>query len=92
MSDLVTITAIKRESTGKGYARKLRAKGMIPGNLIGKGQSISIELDPKWLPRAWSTGKKFTMDLDGKQSPVVIHELQYHPVKRFVQHVDLMYA
>lgn len=92
MSDLVTIKAFKRLQTGKSYNRKLKAKGLIPANLQEKGKSTCLELDPKWLSKAWLTGKRFLMEFDGQTREVSIHELQVHPVKRYAQHVDLMYV
>jgi len=92
MSDLVTISAEKREEKGKGYCRKLRAKGLIPANIIGKAASTSIELDPKWLSKAWKSGKQFNLELGGETKLVKIQELQLNAVKRTAVHVDLMYV
>ena len=90
MSELVTIAGTLRTTKGKGAARKLRAKGLIPGNILHKAQSTPIQLDPKWLSKAWQSGKKFTLQLENETKQVVIHELQIHPVKRTALHVDLM--
>ena len=92
MSDLITIEASLREQTGKEYARKLRNAGKIPANLIGKGKATSIELDPKWLGRAFKTGKQFNLVLNGETKLVKIHEVHLDAVKRRPLHVDLMYA
>lgn len=90
---LRTIEASVREGRGKGYARKLRANGKIPANILSKAKSVSIELDPKWLSRAWKQDdKKFNLDLNGETKTVFIKELQLHPVKRYALHVDLMYV
>ena len=78
----IVIEAKERTVTGKGYARQLRRQGMIPGNLVEKGKSTSIELDPKWLSRAWQNGRKFTMDMGGNKRVVKMQEMQIHPVKR----------
>lgn len=93
MSDLVTIEATKREKSGKGYSRKIRANDLIPANLMQKGQpSLSLELNPKLLPKAWKSGKQFNLVLDGQTRVVKIHELQINPVKRNALHVDLIYV
>jgi ribosomal protein L25 (general stress protein Ctc) len=91
MSEVVTISANKREGRGKGYCRKLRAKGLIPANLIIKTGSVSLELDPKWLSKAWKAGKQFNLEIDGQAKMVKIQELQLNAVKRQPLHVDLMY-
>ena len=93
MSDTVTIEAKAREGRGKGYARKLRASGLIPANIIGGAKSTSIELDPKWLSKAWKhNDRKFDLTFNGETKQVVVKELQLHPVKRVALHVDLMYV
>lgn len=93
MSDsLVTIEASVRSGAGKSHSRKLRKNGKIPAVLLGKGQSTSLELDPKWLHRAYQGEKTFNMVLNGETKLVKIHEVQIHPIKRFPIHVDLMLA
>jgi large subunit ribosomal protein L25 len=93
MSVQLTIEGKAREGRGKGYARKLRANNMIPANLIGAAKSTPIELDPKWLSKAWKQNdRKFDLVLNGETKTVVIKELQVHPVKRNALHVDLMYV
>jgi len=93
MSELITIEASKREKTGKGHNHKLRAAGKIPANLLEKGKSTLIELDPKLLPKAWkSEGRAFNLSLGGVVTKVKIQELQIDPIKRFALHVDLIRA
>lgn len=93
MSDsMVTIEAALRAQGGKSYCRKVRARGLIPGNIMEKSRSTKIELDPKLLSKAWLGNKKFTMVLGGISKTVYIHELQIHPVKRTALHVDLIYS
>jgi large subunit ribosomal protein L25 len=89
--ELIEIPGWKRSKSGKGHARKLRKLGKIPANILNKSQSELIEIDPKWLSKAWKSGKKFSLDLEGSKRTVVIKELQIDPVKRMALHVDLMY-
>lgn len=91
MSTQVTIEGTLRENSGKSYSRKLRSKGLIPANIIGQAKSQPIQLDPKWLSKAWKQNeRKFNLVLEGETKQVVIKELQVHPVKRHALHVDLM--
>ncbi|MEZ4742569.1 MAG: hypothetical protein R3B45_08990 [Bdellovibrionota bacterium] len=93
MSELVTISANKREQTGKGYCRKLRSRGLIPANIIGgKSGSVPIELDPKWLSKAWKMDRQFNLEFEGATKLVKIQELQLNAVKRSAVHVDLMFV
>jgi large subunit ribosomal protein L25 len=87
----VTIEATIRTGTGKSYTRKLRSSGKIPAVLLDGGKSTILELDPKYLSKAWkSCDRKFTMVFEGKNIPVKIQELQLDPVRRAALHVDLM--
>lgn len=92
MSDLVTIEATRREVKGKNNCRKLRSAGLIPANLLDKSGALSLQLDPKWLPKAWKSGKQFNLTFEGKTRLVKIQELQINAVKRTALHVDLMYV
>ena len=92
MSQLITIQGKTRTGHGKGDCRKIRKAGSLPANLIGKAESKSIEIDPKFLSVAWQNGKRFILDFDGKQREVTIKELQISPMKRQPLHVDLMYV
>ncbi len=70
-----------------------RRQGKIPAVILEKGKATSIELDPKFLPRAWQAeGKVFELSFAGSVKKVAIKELQIHPVKRYAVHVDLVYA
>jgi ribosomal protein L25 (general stress protein Ctc) len=90
MSELITIEATRRDGRGKNYARKLRAKGLIPAILVDRAGGISLQLDPKMLPKVWKDGKQFTLAFEGKTQLVKIQELQINSVKRTAFHVDLM--
>ncbi len=90
---IVTIEGAERTQTGKSYNRKLRRSGKIPAVILDKGKATSIELDPKWLPRAWqSEAKTFELKLGAQTRKVAIKELQIHPLKRHAVHVDLVYV
>jgi large subunit ribosomal protein L25 len=88
-----TIAGTLREKTGKSYTRKIRAAGKVPAVLNHKGKSQVLELDPKFLSKAWKEGgKQFELDLAGQKQMVKITELQVHAVKRTPLHVDLTLA
>ena len=89
---VIVIQGALRKEFGKGYCRRLRAAGKVPGNILNKAEAVSIELEAKLLPKAWKAGKVFTLVIDGKDAKVKIKELQINPIKRTAVHVDLMYA
>ena len=90
--EFVTIEAALRETRGKGNAKKLRRSGRIPGVLLDKGKSHTLEFDPKWLHKAMKTRKQFNLTFNGQTRLVKIQELQLDHVKRLPLHVDLVYV
>jgi len=93
------ITAEARESTGKGVARKLRHSGKIPAILYGRGHDgVSLSLDSYELNQLLSTAGARTSVLElqvtggertGTQN-VLIKEVQKHPYKDLILHMDLL--
>jgi len=93
------ITAETRENSGKGVARKMRQAGKIPAVLYGKGQDgVSLSLDSYELGQLLSTAgaKTSVLELEiidgGKDAKknVLIKEVQKHPFKDIVLHMDLL--
>lgn len=83
----------KREGRGKGAARKARAAGSIPGNIYGHGvESIPVFTDAREFDALTSRIAVDTtlvdLKLGGKSRPVLIREIQRHPYKKQVLHVD----
>lgn len=86
-------SAATRTVSGKGTARKLRAAGKIPGIIYGHGRGPqSLELDGHTFTRLLEKVSYYTtvieLTIDGKMARTLIRELQRHPVKRDILHVD----
>ncbi|RYF77188.1 MAG: 50S ribosomal protein L25/general stress protein Ctc [Comamonadaceae bacterium] len=85
--------AFERAKQGTGASRRLRNSGKTPGIVYGgEGQPQLVELDHNAL---WHALKKeafhasiLEMDLGGQVSKVLLRDVQYHPYKQLVQHVD----
>ena len=85
--------AFERAKQGTGASRRLRNTGKTPGIVYGgEGQPQLIELDHNAL---WHALKKETfhstileMELAGKTTKVLLRDVQYHPYKQLVQHID----
>ena len=85
--------AFERAKQGTGASRRLRNTGRTPGiGDGGEGRPQLIERDHNAL---WYALKKeafhatiLEMELNGKPSPVLLRDVQYHPFKPLVQHVD----
>jgi large subunit ribosomal protein L25 len=82
-----------RENRGKGVARSLRGAGRIPAVIYGHGrepQSLSIdtrELE-KLLGQISAENTVIDLSVDGKSARTLIREIQRHPFKRQILHVD----
>lgn len=92
MSELLTIEANARSKMGKNNNRRLRAAGMLPANLMEKGKSTPIELNPKLLSKIYKAGKTFNLSFNGVTKAVTIQELHIDRIKRTPLHIDLMYV
>ncbi|MDE2605441.1 MAG: 50S ribosomal protein L25/general stress protein Ctc [Burkholderiales bacterium] len=85
--------AFERAKQGTGASRRLRNVGKTPGIVYGgEGQPQLIELDHNAL---WHALKKeafhssiLDMELAGKTSKVLLRDVQYHPFRQQVQHID----
>ena len=85
--------AFERGLQGTGASRRLRNVGKTPGILYGgTGEPQRIELDHNAL---WHALKKeafhstiLEMDVGGSVNKVLLRDVQYHPYRQQVQHVD----
>jgi large subunit ribosomal protein L25 len=89
------LSASARDNGGKGVARKLRSEGRIPAVVYGHGrdpQALSIdtrELE-RLLDHIAAESTVIDLDIDGKGSRTLIREIQRHPFKRQILHVDFL--
>jgi len=85
--------AFERAKQGTGASRRLRITGKTPGIVYGgEGQPQLIELDHNAL---WHALKKeafhssiLEMELAGATTKVLLRDVQYHPFRQLVQHID----
>lgn len=87
------IVATSRNLQGTGASRRLRITGKTPGIVFGAGQdAVKIEVDHNNLFHALKKEEFHTsildLELDGKSSKVVLRDVQFHPFKPLVLHVD----
>ncbi len=88
-------TAYERKLQGTGASRRLRNAGRTPGILYGGDAAplaIEVEHNPLWyaLKKEAFHGAVLQMDLDGKAEKVLLRDVQYHPYKPQVLHVDFL--
>ncbi len=91
----ITVAAESRDSRGKNEARRLRAKGSMPAVLYGgPAGPAPVAVNPKEFTRILNskTGHNtiFNLSVAGAgDTPVMIVDWQYDPIKDSLLHVDL---
>lgn len=83
-----------RTETGRGASRRLRRAKRVPAIMYGghkEPQAITLnllQLDRLMQEEAFYS-QILTINLDGKGEQVIVKDLQRHPFKPLVEHVDL---
>lgn len=94
----INLTAEPRQSIGKCNSRRLRVSGFVPAVLYGGGSrdAVTLSLDSKELDKVLHTaaGGNVLVNLnlqgDKKARTVMFKEISRHPLKGYIQHVDLL--
>ena len=92
----VTLNARPRSTTGKNAARKLRQSGTVPAVIYGHGdQTRSLEISKNELERLLSSISVDNTLIDlqiegGTTTSALIREVQYHPNRPLILHVDFL--
>jgi large subunit ribosomal protein L25 len=86
-------TAFPRASEGRGASRRLRRSGRAPGIVYGGADAPTpIELDHNALFHALRNeafhASILTMKLDGAATKVLLRDVQMHPFKNEILHID----
>jgi large subunit ribosomal protein L25 len=87
----IALTAEKRELTGR-KTKQLRKEGILPGNIYGADvDSLSVQVPLKEFQKVFNiAGETGLIDLSvsGEKRPVLVHDIQYHPISDLPLHVD----
>lgn len=83
-----------RTETGKGASRRARREGKVPAVLYGHGaEPQHLELpghDYAAVLRNSGTNAVLTLDIAGKEQLALTKALDIHPIRRSIQHADLV--
>ncbi|MCW8964705.1 MAG: 50S ribosomal protein L25/general stress protein Ctc [Gammaproteobacteria bacterium] len=95
MSVDFTVEAQVRADMGKGASRRLRHQGLVPGIVYGASKDPqSIALDHNKVIQHIEHEAFFShildLSVDGKSEKVVVKDMQRHPSKRAVLHMDFL--
>lgn len=90
-----TINATTREDQGKGASRRLRLAQRVPAIVYGTGKAPeAISLNIHEITHLLENEEMFTsvldLTIDKKTQPIIIKDLQRHPAKNTIMHVDLL--
>ncbi len=88
-----TIKATGRNVEGKGASRRLRRAAQLPAIVYGGSaapQAIQIEHEAIWLAshHEWFYSSILNLDVDGKVEQVLLRDMQRHPYKQLIMHLD----
>jgi large subunit ribosomal protein L25 len=95
MQENFEINAVSRDVQGKGASRRLRREGLVPGIIYGgdvEPQMFATRHNEllQHLDNEAFYSHILTVNIDGTAQKVVLKDLQRHPAKPFVMHVDLL--
>lgn len=90
------LDVVVREGRGRSYRNRLRAEGKIPAVVYGRAVgNLPVEVEARAVERIidrHGAGGLVELNLKGggraKKYHAIIKDIQYHPVKRDLQHVD----
>ena len=89
----MNFVAFERAKQGTGASRRLRISGRTPGIVYGgsaEPQLIEVDHNALWhaLKKEAFHSSVLDMELNGKTSKVLLRDVQYHPFKQLVLHID----
>jgi len=94
MKKVFEINALDRDDKGKGASRRLRRQGLVPGILYGASDRPprAISLVQHELAHHLETEAFYshilTLKIGDQPQDVILKDLQRHPAKPFIMHVD----
>ncbi len=94
MAETLVLDAKKRAESGRSVARKLRRQGNIPAVLYGHGRNPEpLTISQSDFDKALSSVRGTTvlkLKVGGKTSQALIQEIQRHPTRPEILHVDFL--
>ena len=86
----IQINGTARNNFGKKFAKAARREGQVPCIIYGGGEEIAFTIDSKELSQLIYTPNSYIieLDIDGRKETAVMREVQYHPVREQILHVD----
>jgi len=88
----VQLSGSLRANVGKKDSKALRNEGKVPCVLYGLGEQTHFAVSKIAMEKIVFSPDVYqvNLDIEGKQAKAIIRELQQHPTKGTVQHVDFL--
>lgn len=95
MSEVFEIEAKLRSDAGKGASRRLRREGQVPAVVYGaRKDPVMVTIGHvdflRHLELEAFYSHILSLKIDGKAEQVILKDLQRHPAKPFILHVDFL--
>ena len=96
MTDHLQLAVKARSETGKGAIRRIRKTlDLVPGVIYGGGKAaVLISIEHRKIAKALSSEAFYSsilaLSMDGKTVQVVLKDVQRHPSKKLILHVDFL--
>lgn len=86
----IEIKGTARENFGTKESRTFRRNGLIPCVIYGGGENVHFTIESSDLKHLIYTPNSYIInfDVEGKKEIAVMREVQFHPVKEAVLHID----
>ena len=86
----LAIKAASRAEYGKKATKAARRQGLIPCVIYGGGENVSFTVEEKAVKPLIYTPNSYIVELeiDGKKELAVLRDVQYHPIREQILHID----
>ena len=86
----ISVKAVKRSDFGKKAAKAVRREGMVPCVLCGNGETETFSVYTDATKTQIYTPNSYIVELTigGKTEKAVMREVQFHPVREEILHID----
>ncbi len=93
MQDQFELNASLRKEKGRNAVRRLRNAGRVPAVMYGAGEAVHLSVEAHELSRHLEHEAFYShilsLKVDGKEERVILRDLQRHPSKPQILHLDL---
>jgi len=86
----LSINATPRSDFGKKASKAIRREGQVPCVIYGGGETVTFSVNAKDLKPLIYTPNSYIVEfnIDGKTEKAVMREVQFHPVREEILHID----